>query len=240
MGKAKVGSSPDAERQGLYVESRVNGQKVNFLIDTGSSNTLISREVFDKIEESRRSCLQSGAKPVFQADGTPLSIFGRATVEVAVGDAGFVTEVKVARLQNEGILGLDLLMQMNAVLDCRKLELFTPWGKMTCKNQHGAPFCGRTVETETQRASVGMELPCRLLQRGSRLMLRVRYWEQQRGERQIVSDKGVRLKLRLGSSRSKTAALIMNKNGKGALLTDESRGIMMVVCRGNLRETSGN
>ena len=111
--------------------------------------------MFDKIEESRRSCLQSGAKPVFQADGTPLSIFGRATVEVAVGDAGFVTEVKVARLQNEGILGLDLLMQMNAVLDCRKLELFTPWGKMTCKNQHGAPFCGRTVETETQRASGG-------------------------------------------------------------------------------------
>ena len=104
-------------------------------------------------EESRRSCLQSDAKPVFKADGTPLRIFGRATAEVAVGDAEFVTEVKVARLQNEGILGLDILMQMNAVLDCRKLKLLTPWGKMTCKNQHGAPFCGRTVETETQIAS---------------------------------------------------------------------------------------
>ena len=114
-GQANVGSSPDAERQGLYVEGRVNGQKVNFLIDTGSSNTLISKEVFERIDESRRSCLQSGAKPVFQADGTPLSIFGRATVEVAVGDAEFVTEVKVAMLQNEGILGLDLLIQMNAV-----------------------------------------------------------------------------------------------------------------------------
>ena len=155
VGQAKVGSSPDAEREGLYVEGRVNGQNVSFLIDTGSSNTLISKEVFERIDESRRSCLQSGAKPVFQADGTPLSVFGRATVEVAVGDAGFVTEVKVARLQNEGILGLDLLMQMNAVLDCRKLELLTPWGKLTCKNQHGAPFCGRTVETELQGASGG-------------------------------------------------------------------------------------
>ena len=37
VGQAKVGSSPDAERQGLYVEGRVNGQKVNFLIDTGSA-----------------------------------------------------------------------------------------------------------------------------------------------------------------------------------------------------------
>ena len=46
VGQAKVGSSQDAQRQGLYVEGKVNGHAVTFLVDTGSSHTLISESVY--------------------------------------------------------------------------------------------------------------------------------------------------------------------------------------------------
>ena len=149
VGQAKVGSSQDAQRQGLYVEGKVNGHAVTFLVDTGSSHTLISEGVYDRIIEARKPPLRQVTYKVCQADGSPLSIRGRTTVEIQVGSTDFVSEVTVAGLQNEAILGLDFLIQINAVLDCRKLELRTPWGKITCRDQHGIPFCCRVVAAET-------------------------------------------------------------------------------------------
>ena len=82
VGQAKVGSSQDAQRQGLYVEGKVNGHAVTFLVDTGSSHTLISESVFDRITESRKPPLRRIEDKVCQADGSPLSIRGRTTMEL--------------------------------------------------------------------------------------------------------------------------------------------------------------
>ena len=157
VGQAKVGSSQDAQRQGMYVEGKVNGRVVTFLVDSGSSHTLISEGVFDGITDTRRPSLRQAVDTVCQADGSPLSIRGKTTVTIQLGSTNFVSEVTVAGLQNEGILGLDFLIQMNALIDCRKLELRTPWEKIACRDQHGTPFCGRVVTAETKTVPAGDE-----------------------------------------------------------------------------------
>ena len=153
-----MGSSQDAHRQGMYVEGKVNGQAVTFLVDTGSSHTLISEEVFDGIFGKRGPPLRQGSDTVYQADGRPLKLRGRATIELEIGDKTVTTDVTVAGLQNEGILGLDFLIHVNAVLDCQKLEIRTPWGKIICHDQHGMPFCFRVIAAETKTIMAGHEV----------------------------------------------------------------------------------
>ncbi|XP_071480202.1 uncharacterized protein [Diadema antillarum] len=74
-----------------------------------------------------------------------------------MGHLLFVFEVTVANLHNEGIIGLDFLMQTQSVLDCRKLELQLPWETIQCKDHRGQPFCRRIIASETSSVPPGHE-----------------------------------------------------------------------------------
>lgn len=158
IGQARVGSSKDAQRQGLFIDARINEQSVTFLLDTGSSHTLISEEVYGRITEARRPSLRRVADMVYQADGSPLDTMGRASIIIQIGGMVAASEVIVAALKNQGILGLDLLIQMNTVLDLRRLELRTPKGTISCKDHQGRSFCCRIVAQQTSTIPAGCEV----------------------------------------------------------------------------------
>nr|XP_054769212.1 uncharacterized protein LOC129276833 [Lytechinus pictus] len=122
-GQVRVGTSGNVKRQGIFIESKVNGQSVTFLIDTGSSQSFIADNVFNMIDKEKQPVLEEMTNTVQQADGSPLDTRGKAAMELHIGGLVFMVELTVATLKNEGIIGLDLLIQMHAELDCHKMEL---------------------------------------------------------------------------------------------------------------------
>ena len=155
--QARLVGSPDSKRQGLYIESKINGQPIKFLIDTGSSQSYVSTTIFDKIEELRKPVLQRVTHTVHQADGSPLETRGKTMAEIQMGNLLIVIEVTIANLSNEGIIGLDFLIHSQSVLDCRRLELQTPWETIPCRDYKGQPFCCMIVASETSVVPAGHE-----------------------------------------------------------------------------------
>ena len=101
-------------RDGLYVDGVINGMNMLFNIDTGAACTVISERVYDLIPEEERPIL-TRCTVTTGASGQPLSQQGYAvfTIELDSGQK-FSHEIKVARIEDDGLLGHDLLRRGRA------------------------------------------------------------------------------------------------------------------------------
>ena len=76
-------SNPDP-RGGLFVDCKVRGTSGRFLIDTGSTDTLISSTVYYQFP--KRPALDTEKVQVRQVDGSPLEVLGTAWVDVQAAE----------------------------------------------------------------------------------------------------------------------------------------------------------
>ena len=60
---------------------------------------------------------------VVQADGTPLQVKGRMTIDSELGEQTFPAEVLVGGIQGDAILGLGFLIAVGHQLDFEKMQL---------------------------------------------------------------------------------------------------------------------
>ena len=79
---ARVAACPS---HGLFVEGRVRSTNFRLLIDTGSTDTLVSATVYYRIPKEQRPFLEECDIAVRQVDGTPLPVLGAAWVELTIG-----------------------------------------------------------------------------------------------------------------------------------------------------------
>lgn len=98
--------------EGVYVEGYVQGYEVNFTVDTGAVRTVLSVNTFNKIPLFRRPDLVESCT-LSSADGKPIQELGKAIFEINLGDLCFETELIVANIEDEALLGLDILMRSN-------------------------------------------------------------------------------------------------------------------------------
>ncbi len=99
--------------EGMYVEAQVNGTNVVFAIDTGASKTVISKTVFQSIPESQRPTLLK-TTGLTGASGKPLRHYGTANFSLRLGSVEMNREMIVADIEDEGLLGHDLLLSGTA------------------------------------------------------------------------------------------------------------------------------
>mgnify|MGYP002259883024 CR=1 FL=1 len=105
-------NKPPNKHNGIYVTGRVDGIAVNFLVDTGSSVTIISTQTYDRINEK---CPDNGLEPVdfplAGVDGFDLDALGKTTRCITLGNTGRRQQIVVANVSTDGILGIDFLRQ---------------------------------------------------------------------------------------------------------------------------------
>lgn len=95
---------------GVYVKGQVQGYGVNFTVDTGAARTVLSKQAFQQIPKSKRPILKS-SNMLASADGKPLDELGKAMFNVKLKELDFNIELVVANIEDEALLGLDILMK---------------------------------------------------------------------------------------------------------------------------------
>ncbi|CAC5409714.1 unnamed protein product [Mytilus coruscus] len=95
---------------GVYVEGHIQGSEVNFTVDTGAVRTVLSVHAFNKIPHVNRPILEK-SNTLACAHGKPLKELGKAIFEIKLGNLCFSTEMIVANIEDEALLGLDVLMK---------------------------------------------------------------------------------------------------------------------------------
>ena len=96
----------------MCVEGTVTGVKIGWLVDTGSSITILSLREYGKIPRSRRPALEPCTRKLYQ-----LRAEGQAAVTIGVGRFSVRHTVVVVDCSDEGILGVDVLTRGGARID---------------------------------------------------------------------------------------------------------------------------
>lgn len=131
---------------GVYVHGTVNGMELIFTADTGASRTVISSKAFDKLPSTMQPKLVRSACLV-GAGGVPVPEVGKGSFEISLGPHKLIKEVIVADIEDESLLGYDILMgsgqgPANIILSQNKIVLD---GKEIPVFQVGRGKCSRRV-----------------------------------------------------------------------------------------------
>ena len=78
--------------------------------DTGATRTVVSTRVYHKIPTARRPQLEASRR-LARADGKPLKEKGKVTFNIQIGDLKLQRALVVAEMEDDILLGLDILMK---------------------------------------------------------------------------------------------------------------------------------
>ena len=91
------------------MKGRVFNQKVNVIIDTGSSVTILASSVFSKIAQKDQPSLRTFPDKLFLADGSELPVLGVTTIPFKFGDLLVEHATVIADIESDGLIGLDFM-----------------------------------------------------------------------------------------------------------------------------------
>ena len=128
-----------------------------FLIDTGSTDTLICSTVYYQIPKEQRPVLETNDVQVRQVDGSPLAVLGTAWVDVQIGKTKHPVKAIFTEMKCSGILGMDFLLPTGGYLDFQTQEWRVNGERIRCTSSAGEPFVGRVVVAESTVIPPGHE-----------------------------------------------------------------------------------
>lgn len=79
-------------------------------MDTGAARTVISEKTFNRLSENRKPLLKKSTE-LCNCSGKPLREIGKANFDIEIVSFTFKREIIVAGIADEGLLGMDILME---------------------------------------------------------------------------------------------------------------------------------
>lgn len=96
--------------EGIYIKGKIQGMKVMFTVDTGAIRTVLSDRAYRNIPEDVRPHLEKSYM-LTSVNGQPLKEMGKAKFQFELGKLKLDEEIVVAEIEDEALLGLDVLMK---------------------------------------------------------------------------------------------------------------------------------
>ena len=93
---------------GIYIRGTAQGYPLLFTTDTGASKTIISSRVYESFKPEDRPKLVKSSKLV-GAGGVSIKVLGKGTFTLQLGPVSMQTEAIVAEIDEDGLLGVDVL-----------------------------------------------------------------------------------------------------------------------------------
>lgn len=93
---------------GAYIEGKIQNKPIMYTVDTGASRTVLSTKIYNSLDSRSRPSLAKTTS-LAGAGGTPLKELGKAVFSVQLGNLVIDKEIVVADIQDECLLGMDIL-----------------------------------------------------------------------------------------------------------------------------------
>lgn len=97
---------------GIYLKGYLEGQKLDYAVDTGAATTIVSAALYKRIPEERRPELRP-TRSLNVADGRPLELLGRGIFNMQLGPLHLKQDLTVAHISDEVLLGADIIQNGN-------------------------------------------------------------------------------------------------------------------------------
>lgn len=117
---------------GLYVDCCLLGTSSTFLIDSGSTATLLSDRIYFSIPEHQRPRLNELTHMVKGANGADISVHGYTDIDLELGGSSFKQSIIVCDILPDGVLGQDFLLKFANKIDYKKLTIDTGVARIPC------------------------------------------------------------------------------------------------------------
>ncbi|XP_063952172.1 uncharacterized protein LOC135153474 [Lytechinus pictus] len=141
--------------KGMYVPVTIGGTQLSFLVDTGATDTYISKSGYRKLQE--KPTIQTTTEKVMLADGSQLEVDGKIHTEVIIGQGKARITLIVADICSDGVLGMDNLLQLGARLNLETATMEIKWGSVQCRHEDNTRTCFRIIATEMYTIPAGRE-----------------------------------------------------------------------------------
>ena len=141
--------------KGMYIPVIIAGQQLHFLVDTGATDTYISKAGYVKLIE--QPSIEPTTERIMLANGSNMKVDGKIHTEVTIGQGKAKVTLIIADVCGDGVLGMDNLLLLGAKLDLETATLETKWGSVQCRHEGNTTTCFRIVTTEMQTVPAGRE-----------------------------------------------------------------------------------
>ena len=108
---------------GFYTSATVYDCKVNFLIDSGSTASILSKIVFDRMNAENN--LLPDPHRLSDVSGNEILTYGSSCLPVTIGSQIYQQRFIVCNIHQEGILGQDFLLENIQKINYQRLVLHT-------------------------------------------------------------------------------------------------------------------
>lgn len=151
---------------GFYTVGEIINIPVEFLIDTGSTTTLISCRIFDKIPENQKPDLVKTQLNIRDVNGNSIVTYGQSTMQISFGKVVFPHAVIVCDITPDAIIGQDFLLKYVTRIDYQRMILQTELAAIQCWIAGEAQMvCRVEVQEEVvvpanSRMFIPVHIPC--------------------------------------------------------------------------------
>lgn len=143
---------------GLYVKGFVNNVCISWLVDTGAARSILSKQFAEAFGKDFSIDNKETCHHIFLADGRKIETCGSALVTLIIGQQVLQSKVLIADISDEAILGMDILIQANAVVDVAQGTLLINGESIDCFDQESQPLCSRCVIRRTTTIAPSSEV----------------------------------------------------------------------------------
>lgn len=124
-------------------------KNLNFLVDTGCTNNLLSRKVFDRLPAQTCQQMVYGETEVAMADGSGLHIYRSIGLSGRLRNVLFETRFLVCCISDNIILGMEFLSRHDFSLACDKGLLVIGGKTIHCTDRMGRLLAIKVQVTRT-------------------------------------------------------------------------------------------
>ena len=133
VGGSRSKSNIQNPQDGLYVVANINGERVNCLIDTGASLTVIHPDKYFNIPEKVRPPLEPINSNLRMADGGRIPAMGKTSLALDFGQGVVVEQsMVVADVEAPLVLGYDFQYSNSCLVDVRQSCISINGKKFNC------------------------------------------------------------------------------------------------------------
>ena len=136
---------------GFYVNCTVLNIQTAFLVDSGSTATLVSARVFQSIQPDKRPLLVKMTDKVRGANGGDIEVLGIADIQLKLGGVCFCQTAIVCDILPDGILGQDFMLRFASRIDYKKLQIETSVNTIPCWIGGEAESVSQVIIQETTK-----------------------------------------------------------------------------------------